>query len=334
MGNHALALRNYAHSRNNMQIWNSIEEAGRAIAGAHAYSAVTIGNFDGVHRGHQAIIQRIAALSREYRLLSVVLTFATHTGNLLGKQPPLINPPDLRRELLKHQGLDAVLEVRFDEQLAKLRPERFFQEWLVERLRVKNMVIGHDFKFGAGGAGNYHLLNNLAKSQSIHIEQIPVVLSSGGTAISSSKIRHLIRHGHMEQANEMLGYPFTMIGEVVEGEQRGRSLGFPTANICPAPEYLLPAYGVYLVNFTVEEKKYSGIASVGVKPTFGIHDPLIEVHLFDVSLDLYHKTARVEFVKFIRPEVRFRNAADLKKQIAKDIETARETIVTGDLLKN
>lgn len=316
-----------------MQIWNSIGQAGRSIAAVNTYSVVTIGNFDGVHRGHQAIIRRIVELAKARNLLSILLTFANHTGGVLGERPPLLNPPGLRRELLRRQGLDGILEVKFDEQLAKLSPELFFQEWLVERLRVKAIIIGHDFKFGAKGSGNYRLLRKLGSGHSIDIEQIPPVLAKG-TIISSSQIRYLIRQGHIELANEMLGYRFTIIGEVVSGEQRGRSIGFPTANIHLAPEYLLPAYGVYLVTFIVEGNTYNGIASVGVKPTFGIYDPLIEVHLFDISLDLYYKTAQVEFVTFIRPEIRFDSVDTLREQIIKDIETAQKILGARSEMKS
>jgi riboflavin kinase/FMN adenylyltransferase len=320
---------------NNMQIWNSIEEAGREVSAfdTNTYSVVTIGNFDGVHQGHQAIIGRVVELARAKKLLSMVLTFTNHTGSLFGKRPPLLNQPDFRRELLQRQGLNALLEVEFDETVAKLSPERFFEEWLVEHLRVRNIVIGHDFKFGVKGSGDYRLLRKLAAEHPIEIEQIPPVLHQG-TVISSSRIRHLIRHGHIEAANECLGYPFSVTGTVVTGEQRGRGLGFPTANIYQAPEYLLPAYGVYLVTFTVAGRAYDGIASVGVKPTFGVYDPLIEVHLFDVNLDLYRQTARVEFIRFIRPEVRFHNSNELREQIVKDIETAKGWIGPGFINEN
>lgn len=313
-----------------MQIWNSIEQAAQSIAAADTYSVVTIGNFDGVHRGHQAIIRRIVDLAEVKQLLSIVLTFANHTGSFLGKRPPLLNPSGLRRELLRCQGLDAVLEVEFDQSLAKLSPEKFFQEWLIERLRARAIVIGHDFKFGAKGLGNYRLLRKLGSMQQIDIEQIAPVLENG-VVISSSKIRQLIRQGHIEPANQMLGYRYAIIGEVVKGEQRGRSLGFPTANIHLAPEYLLPGFGVYWVAFTVEGQTYDGIASVGVKPTFGVYEPLVEVHLFDVSLDLYYKTAQIEFEKFLRPEIHFPNANALQEQIKKDIETAKGFIGDRDL---
>jgi riboflavin kinase/FMN adenylyltransferase len=311
-----------------MDIWNSIEEADRAIAAANTYSVVTIGNFDGVHQGHQAIIRRTVELGQARKLLSVVFTFTNHTGSLLKKPPLLLNQPAFRRELFRRQGLDAILEIEFDQELAGLSPEYFFKEWLVERLRARAIVIGHDFKFGARGSGDYRLLRELSSAHAMHIEQIPPVLVDG-VLISSSNIRRLIGHGHIELANQMLGYRFAVTGEVVAGEQRGRRLGFPTANIHLAPEYLLPAYGVYLVVVTVEGQTYNGIASVGIKPTFGIFDPLIEVHIFDLSLDLYHKTVQVEFVRFIRPEIRFNDADALREQIVKDIKTAKDFIEAG-----
>lgn len=305
-----------------MQIWNSIQEAARDIAGVNTYSVVTIGNFDGVHRGHQAIIRRTVELAREKKQLSVAFTFINHTGSLRGERPLLLNQPELRRKLLQRQGLDAVFEVTFDQRLAELSPELFFREWLVKRLRARAVVIGYDFKFGAGGGGDYQLLRKLGSTEMMEIEQIPPVLE-GGVVISSSKIREFLRQGLLDPANKMLGYEYTMMGEVVPGEQRGRKLGFPTANIYPGPDYLLPAFGVYYVYFSVEGQTYYGIASVGVKPTFGVYDPVIEVHLLDVSLDLYHKTVQVEFSKFIRPERRFENEDALREQIRKDVETAR-----------
>ena len=313
-----------------MQIWNSIDQAARNIAVANTYSIITIGNFDGVHRGHQAIIRRIIELARATQKISVVVTFANHTASILEKRPPLLNQPFIRRELLGQKGLDAILEVEFSQELAALSPELFFERWLVDWLRTKVIVIGHDFKFGAKGGGDYQLLRQLGSAKQITIEQIPPVFSNG-FIISSSKIRQLILKGEIELANQMLGYSFTIIGEVVAGEQRGRKLGFPTANIYLGPEYLLPAYGVYLVTFTVEKQTYYGIASVGVKPTFGVHDPLIEVHLFDLTLNLYNKTAKVGFLKFIRPEMRFSNLEALREQIVKDVATGKNLIGTGNL---
>lgn len=305
-----------------MQIWNSIDHAAQNIAAANTHSVVTIGNFDGVHRGHQAIIRRIIELAQATQKISVVVTFANHTDSILEKQPPLLNQPSIRRELLWQQGLDAILEVEFSQELAALSPELFFERWLVDRLRARAIVVGHDFKFGAKGSGDYRLLRQLGSPEQIAIEQFPPVFANG-IVISSSEIRQLILKGDIELANQMLGYAFTIVGEVVAGEQRGRKLGFPTANIYLGPEYLLPAYGVYLVTFNVEKQTYHGIASVGVKPTFGGSDPLIEVHLFDAALDLYHKTAKVGFLKFIRPEMRFSNPDTLREQIIKDVETGK-----------
>jgi riboflavin kinase/FMN adenylyltransferase len=312
-----------------MQIWNSIEQAAASITMADTYSVVTIGNFDGVHRGHQAIIRRTVELAQAMKLLPVVFTFANHTDGLLGERPRLLNQPSIRRELLERQGLKALLEVEFDRELAELSPELFFKRWLVDRLRAQALVIGHDFKFGAGGSGDYRLLRQLGAANRIAIEQIPPVLENG-VVVSSSIIRRLIMEGKIEPANRMLGYSFAITGEVAAGAQRGRSLGFPTANISLEPEYLLPAYGVYLTAFSVDGQIYYGVGSVGVKPTFGEHSPLIEVHLFDVTLDLYHKTVAVAFLKFIRPEIRFSSADALREQIVKDVAIGKKLVSHRD----
>jgi riboflavin kinase/FMN adenylyltransferase len=306
-----------------MRIWNSLEQAKQELKILKAATAVTIGNFDGVHRGHQVIIERTVQLAKAFSGQAVVISFASHTETVLGKQPQLLNQPDIRKGLLAKLGVDALLEIEFNQQFATLSPEAFFQTWLVDGLRAQAIVIGYDFRFGAKGRGDFNLLQNLCASQQIIIEQIPPVQDQGDI-ISSSIIRQLIAGGDIELANRMLGYPFEIMGEVVLGEQRGRSLGFPTANIHLAPEYVLPAYGVYLVSFEALGQAYYGVASVGVKPTFGVYSPLIEVHLLDTTIDLYHKEARVRFLRFIRPEIRFRSVDELKEQIVRDIVIARK----------
>lgn len=268
-----------------MRIWNSLGQANNEIAALNTGTALTIGNFDGVHRGHQAIIRRVAELAQKFGSLPVVVTFLNHTQELFGQAPPLINQPIIRQKLLAEYGLAAVLEVEFNHQFALLSPEAFFDDWLVKGLKATAIVVGHDFRFGAGGKGDYQLLRKLAKTAEIYSEQFPPVVE-GGEVISSSRIRRLLLDGSLEAANRMLGYPFTLTGVVVEGEKRGRKLGFPTANIRIPPGILLPAYGVYLVRFTVEGETFYGVASVGVKPTFGAYAPLIEVFLLGADLDL------------------------------------------------
>lgn len=314
-----------------MKIWNSLNQAKKYLTDLKINTAVTIGNFDGVHQGHQVIIQRTINLAREISGQAVAISFASHTDNAFGQQPPLLNQPVIRRELLAKMGLDALLEIEFDQQFAALLPEVFFQTWLVAGLKTRGIVVGYDFRFGSEGRGDFKLLQNLSSKKQIIVEQIPPV-SENGEIISSSKIRQLIATGNIELANKMLGYPFVITGEVVPGEQRGRNLGFPTANIHLEPTYLLPAFGVYLVDFEIVEGKYYGVANVGLKPTFGVAlQPLTEVHLFGTTIDLYQKQARIRFLSFIRPEIRFKDSETLKRQISADVKKAQEllTIFTG-----
>jgi riboflavin kinase/FMN adenylyltransferase len=252
----------------------------------------------------------------------VVLTFDTHSESLLGEQPLLLNTPLIRREFLAGQGIDCLLEVKFDRNFAGLEPELFFRTWLMEGLHARAVVVGYDFRFGAERRGDFKLLQRLGREEMVMVERIAPIYE-GKEIISSSRIRQLLAEGRIEIANRMLGYAFVIEGEVVGGEQRGRKLGFPTANLHLDPEYLLPCYGVYLVRMTVASKSYFGLANVGIKPTFGQFMPLVEVYLFDLEIDLYGRAARVEFLKFIRPENRFSGPEALKAQIQRDIEAAK-----------
>ncbi len=305
-----------------MKIWNSILQARQEITKLKMSSVVTIGNFDGVHRGHQAIIKRTLNYAHELKSLAIALTFSNHTESLLGEAPFLLNIPLIRRELLAKEGLDALLEVEFTHSLADMEPETFFETWMVEGLNIRALVIGHDFRFGAAGRGNYQLLEQMAAENGIYLEKT-VPVEEDGEVISSSRIRQLLAEGRIEKANRMLGYNFIIEGEVIKGEQLGRKLGYPTANIRLKPEYLLPCYGVYLVRLSVENHFYFGIANVGIKPTFGKSHPLVEIYLFDIEINLYHKIVRVEFLRFIRPENRFAGPEALRAQIARDVEAAQ-----------
>ncbi len=305
-----------------MKTWNSILQAGQKINELKMSSVVTIGNFDGVHRGHQAIIKRTLSLAQEHNSLAVALTFANHTESLLGEAPFLLNTSLFRRELLAKQGLDALLEVEFVQDLADMEPETFFETWLVKGLNIKALVIGHDFRFGQGGRGDFQLLNWLADETRIMLERVAPV-QEDGEVISSSRIRQLLAEGRIEKANLMLGYNFMIEGEVIKGERLGRKLGYPTANIQLKPGYLLPCYGVYLVRLSVEGVFYFGVANVGIKPTFGKSRPLVEIYLFDIEINLYRKMVQVEFLRFIRPESRFDGPEELKTQIMRDVEIAR-----------
>lgn len=305
-----------------MEIWNSILEAQVDLKQRQLTSAVTIGNFDGVHRGHQTIIRRTLELAREDQGLSIVFSFSNHSEGIIGEQPFLINNPRRRRELFEQQGLDVLFEVPFDKKFAQVSAEEFFRTWLLEGLNLKSLVVGYDFKFGAGGRGNYQSLQGLAREAGCRLEQVAPVYEDG-SIISSSKIRQLLAEGQIELANRMLGYNFTIEGEVSSGEKIGRKLGFPTVNIRLEPSYLLPCYGVYWVKLFTNSKAFYGLANVGIKPTFGKHEPLVEVYLIDVAVDLYRQPVQVEFLRFIRPENRFSGPEALKHQIEQDLKVAR-----------
>jgi len=308
-----------------MLIWKSLAEARRALAKNNTGTAVTIGNFDGVHRGHRAIMAKTRELAAQKQAFAMALSFTNHTASLFGETPLLLNSVTVWRELLAGEGLDILMEVEFDKEFAGLEPEDFFQTWLVEGLKVKALVIGYDFKFGAGGRGDFRLLKQLAAAHDLQIERVAPV-TEAGEVISSSKIRRLLAEGRIETANQMLGYNFLIEGEVSHGEKRGRRIGFPTVNLRLESKYLAPCFGVYLVRLFSGKKSFFGLANVGVKPTFGEYAPLVEVHLFDAAGDFYNQSVRVEFLKYIRPENRFADAEALKSQIAKDVATARQLL--------
>ena len=305
-----------------MKIWEYILQARQEMSQLKINSVVTIGNFDGVHRGHQAIIKRTLDLAQEFNSMAIALTFANHTESLLGEAPFLLNMPLFRRNLMAKEGLDALLEVEFIQNLADMEPETFFETWLLRGLNIKALVIGHDFRFGRNGRGDYQLLKGLTDEAGIILERIAPIQEEG-EVISSSRIRQLLAEGRIEKANRMLGYNFMIEGEVIKGEQLGRKLGYPTANVRLNPKYILPCYGVYLVKLSIGDDYYFGVANVGIKPTFGKSHPLVEIYLFDVEINLYRKTVQVEFLRFIRPENRFAGPEALRMQIARDVEIAQ-----------
>lgn len=308
-----------------MEIWHSILEARNNLNKPNQRTVVTIGNFDGVHRGHQAIMQRTCQLAQEKSCLSVVLTFVDHSEVILGERPFLINNKKRRYCLLEQQNVDVLLEIPFNQEFANISAEDFVSCWLKDSLHAQTVVVGYDFKFGSGGFGDYLLLQEMGKEYGFSVEKVAPVYENN-QIISSSKIRQLLAEGQLESANKMLGYCFTIEGEVAHGEQIARKLGFPTANVFLESKYLLPCYGVYLVKLYAEDAEYYGLANVGIKPTFGEHKPIVEVYLFDVELNLYEQSVKIEFLQFIRPENRFSGAEALRRQIEQDVARAKEFI--------
>lgn len=293
--------------------------------------AVALGNFDGVHRGHQELIRVAAARAREKRCPVVVLTFDPHPEMVLHPQDPpgLLTTKEQKIELMASLGVDYLCFLPFNMELASLSPEGFVEGILWGHFHPRIVVVGFNFTFGKGGRGNPSVLAALGQELGFEVEIIPPV-KVGNQLVSSTAVREALARGDVEEARELLGYWPTLIGEVVSGQGRGRLLGFPTANVAVPAEVRLPAFGVYACRVKSHSFLMPGIVNIGQRPTFGVNlTPTVEVHLFDFSGDLYGEKLRVELRHFLRPERRFAGPDDLRRQILEDISKARELL--GDV---
>jgi len=267
--------------------------------------AVALGTFDGVHRGHRAVIDAAGATG----LRSTVLTFDPHPRLVLGYEVQLLTTFDRRLELIEEAGPDEVLVVEFTQELSRREPEEFVADYLTG-IGAKVVVAGENFRFGAGRRGDVELLRGLG------LDVRPVPLLEG---VSSSRIRELVREGDLPGAAALLGRPFELEGEVVYGDQRGGTLGFPTANLSPEPHALVPAYGIY----AGQALGHRVAASIGVNPHYGGHERRIEAFLLDFEGDLYGSRLRLELWERLREERAFESEEDLVAQIAADVQAAR-----------
>ena len=284
---------------------------------ARGRCAATIGNFDGVHRGHRALIDRVTAKAREAKLTACVLTFEPHPREFF---TPAAAPARITRlrdklELMAQAGVEHVHVARFDARFAAMPAERFIRDVLVRGLGVEWLLVGRDFRFGARRAGDFTTL----KDQGFALEAMPDV-ELGGLRVSSSAVRAALKAGELAEAERLLGHPYTISGRVAHGAKLGRGLGFPTANIVlrRAP----PLAGI----FVVEVDRYGpGVASIGRRPTVNpVTIPLLEVHLFDHEADLYGEHLRVRFLKKLRDEEKYDGLPALQAAIARDARRARE----------
>jgi len=303
-----------------MEIYRSIAEAHGHLANC----AVAIGNFDGVHLGHRRLLDTARALAQAGGRKSALLTFEPHPATVLSPQfaPPRVATLPRKLQLLEEAGIDAVVLQPFDKAYSGSTAEDFVRRDLVLGLQAADVVVGHDFTFGKGRAGNVAVLAALA-GDALRIHTVPAV-TADGLVVSSSKIRELVLAGRVAPAARLLGRPFLVDGTVVPGRGRGRTIGIPTANVAPDTA-LLPAVGVYAVLAAADGLPgvVGGAANIGVKPTFGTEEMTVEVHLFDVSADLYGKRVAVAFLERLRGEHRFSGPAELVEQIHKDIAAAR-----------
>ena len=284
---------------------------------ARGRCALTIGNFDGVHRGHRALIERVVAKAREAKLTACVLTFEPHPREFFAGDAAPARLTRLRDklELLAQAGVQHVHVARFDARFAAISAERFIQQVLIDGLGVHWLLVGRDFRFGARRAGDFWTLQN----KGFHVEAMPDVQFEG-KRVSSSAVRAALAAGNLAEGERLLGHPYTISGRVAHGAKLGKSLGFPTANIVLRRPP--PITGI----FVVEVDRYGhGVASVGRRPTVNpVAIPLLEVHLFDHDAELYGKHLRVRFLKKLRDEEKYEGLSELQAAIARDARQARE----------
>lgn len=288
---------------------------------------LTIGVFDGVHRGHQEIIKQLTAGAHADGAPAVVLTFAPHPAIILaGRDIKSLTTPDERSEILFSLGIDAVVTIEFTRELADHSAENFMAE-LKRHLGLRKLLIGYDFALGKGRAGNFERLTQIGKDLDYEVGAVEAVRLNG-EIISSTLIRRQIAEGAVALAADKLGRFYSLAGPVIPGDGRGRTIGIPTANIDVPAEKVIPLNGVYACWGLVDGKKYRAVVNIGVRPTFTGGDvlPRVEAHLLDYSSDLYGKTLTLEFVERLRGEQKFPSIEALVTQIRQDIEKAKELL--------
>jgi|WetSurMetagenome_2_1015567.scaffolds.fasta_scaffold00746_8 riboflavin kinase / FMN adenylyltransferase len=292
---------------------------------------LTIGNFDGLHRGHKRILRKVISRGREEGGTSCVVTFEPHPLKVLhpARAPQLIQTLTQKRDILAHLGVEVLVEIPFTKEFGDLGAEEFAR-LLASRLRPQEIYIGEDFRFGRGREGSIDLLQRLQGELGFQAEAFQK-LKVGPEEVSSTRIRRLLLEGEMEQAVQLLGRPYVIEGVVEHGDGRGKTLGFPTANLAIENE-LVPAHGVYAVAVDVGEPLLlPGVANLGTRPTFGENRVAVEVHCLTGGRDLYGKKVRCLFFKFLRPETKFASVQELMAQIALDAQAAREYFRTAPL---
>jgi riboflavin kinase/FMN adenylyltransferase len=292
-------------------------------------SAITIGKFDGVHAGHRAVIKRLTERAEQDGLASVVVTFDRHPLALLSPAhcPPALVSTEQKLDLLAGTGVDATLVLEFTEELAALSPEQFIDTILVNALHARWILVGRDFRFGHRGAGDVDLLAARGEKDGFSVALVDDVKPDNEHRVSSTWIRELLAAGDIAAASALLGHVPTVRGVVVHGAARGRELGFPTANLSPASQGLIPMDGVYAGWLTDAGKRYPAAISVGNNPTFeGVAQKQVEAYVLDEDIDLYDHVVDVSFVQRIRGMVAFRGIDPLIAQIADDVAQTRKIL--------
>ncbi len=309
-----------------MIIINNINE----ITTPYKNAVISIGNFDGVHKGHQALLSRVRQKADAIDGTAVAMTFKPHPVRVLKKNghPQHITMYEQKVELLSQTGLDNLICIPFTKEFASMSAQVFIKDLLLKKIGMKAIVVGHDYSFGKDREGNVDFLENYSETNDFEVIVIDwqKVFPEDSKRISSTRIREIIMDGRVNKAEELLGRYYQMRGKVVSGRNRGgKLLGFPTANINLYDE-LCPKIGVYAVTVEWNDNKYKGVANIGFSPTFDDHIFTVEVHILDFNKNIYDRNIRVNFIKRLRGEFKFSDISELSDQIQKDIEKAREMI--------
>jgi riboflavin kinase/FMN adenylyltransferase len=293
---------------------------------AFSYPVVALGNFDGVHAGHQAILRTAIERARAAGGHAFALTFEPNPARVLAPDhaPRLILTPEDKIELLRNSGIDGVLVLEFTRELSKLTPRDFAREYLLGRMGARSVVVGHSVSFGHNRAGNADVMAALGRELGFETTIVGPVKVDGIEA-SSTRIREAIAAADLRVAALLLGRPHFLTGPVVHGRERGRTIGFPTANIRSLTESI-PPDGVYATRLILPDGAYPSITNIGMRPTFNEPERTIEAHVFDFDRDFYDQIVKLELIERIRPERKFENAAALAAQIASDLKRARELL--------
>ena len=291
---------------------------------------VTIGNFDGLHQGHKKIIQEMKNISLNSSAKTMVIFTEPHAKEFFSmdkdimEQPARISPWRDKFKNLENENIDFAFFLKFNKSLQTMSPEIFIEK-VLGSLNISNLMIGDDFRFGQDRKGDFLMLKDWSKSQGISLSKLPT-FSIDNRRVSSTWIRETLSLSDFSTTKKLLGRPYSFEGKVVHGNRLGRSIGFPTANIW-LPKNNLPIKGVFSVKISIDVSEFEGIANIGIRPTVGGTSPVLEVNIFDFKKEIYGKRIKVEFVKKIRDEKKFDSLDDLKKQIAKDVNTAKEQLL-------
>jgi riboflavin kinase/FMN adenylyltransferase len=314
-----------------MELYRSIAE----VPPAFGPSVVSIGKFDGMHAGHRRLIAELRSIAAARSLVATAVTFDRHPLALLRPElcPVALLSNEQKLELLGESGIDATLMLTFDRALSEQDPRDFVEQVLVGALHASVVLVGSDFRFGAKGAGTVALLQELGGKHGFEVQLIDDVVAPAGTSerrASSTWIRELLTSGDIPLATQLLGRAPSIRATVVGGEQRGRELGYPTANLSPEIEGFVPVDGVYAAHILIDGQRYGAAVSIGNNPTFeGVPDRQVEAHVLDQNFDLYGKRVQLEFIAYVRPMQKFPDAGALVTQMRRDEQTIRSILATA-----